>query len=70
MRKTHLFAVAAIAALMLGVGGWWAVPKTGASAPTSLQIDAIQGKVDAKKLPVQQIDDFSFVFKEWDKYQT
>jgi hypothetical protein len=63
MRKSHLFAVAAIVALMLGVGGWWAVPKTDARAPNGLQIDAIQGKVDAKKLPIQQIDDFSFVFK-------
>jgi hypothetical protein len=63
MRKIPLFAIAAITALALGVGGW-AVSMTQARVGVSsgLHIDAIQSTASAKSLPTAHHDDYSLAF--------
>jgi hypothetical protein len=63
MRKTSLLAIAAAAALMLGLGGWATSMSHGRiAASTGLRIDAIQATVTATSLPTQRYDDYSLVF--------
>jgi hypothetical protein len=63
MRKSTLFVVAAVATLMLGLGGWAAsMPHARVVGSTGLQIDAIQAGIDGNALPVQHYDDYSLVF--------
>jgi hypothetical protein len=62
MSKTSLFVIAA-AALILGLGGWAAsTPHARVAAFKGLQVDTIQSAVNARTLPTQHYDDYSFVF--------
>jgi hypothetical protein len=63
MRKT-IFAIAAVTALMVGLGGWAvaSMPHGRVVPSTGLQIDAIQATIDARTLPAQHFDDYSLVF--------
>ena len=63
MRKTTLFAAAAAALILIGVGGWVAsTPRATAAAAPTEQIDIMQLTVNAKDMPTQQIHDLTFVF--------
>jgi hypothetical protein len=63
MHKTTLFAAAAAALILVGVGGWvaWTPNATAAAAPTE-QIDIMQLTGNAKDLPTQHFHDMTFVF--------
>jgi hypothetical protein len=62
MRKTSLFAVAAAALILVGVGGWViaSTPNASAAAPTE-QIDIVQLTMNAD-MPPQHFHDMTFVF--------
>jgi hypothetical protein len=63
MRKTSLFAVAAAALILAGVGGWViaSTPNASAAAPTE-RIDTVQLTMNAKDMPPQHFHDMTFVF--------
>jgi hypothetical protein len=63
MRKTTLFAAAAAALILVGVGGWVAsTPNATAAAAPTEQIDIMQLTVNAKDMPTQHFHDMTFVF--------
>jgi hypothetical protein len=66
MRKTNVFAVAAAALILAGVGGWASstihARGTPAATPISVQIDPFQAMVKAKGLPTSHYDDYSLIF--------
>lgn len=61
MRKTSLFVIAAVTALMVGLGGWVAASMSHGrvvpSAGLEIDVDAIQATIDARTLPTQHYDD-------------
>ena len=62
MRKANLFAIAAAALILVGVGGRLAsAPQASVVAPTD-RIDTVQLTMTAKNMPTQHIHDFTFVF--------
>jgi len=66
MRKTKVFAAAAAALILAGVGGWASstvnAGRTAAAAPISVQIETFEAMVKAKDLPTSHYDDYSLVF--------
>jgi hypothetical protein len=63
MRKTTLFACAAAALIVVGVGGWVAsAPLASVAAPMAIRIDPSQVMVNAKDLPTERFQDLTFVF--------
>jgi hypothetical protein len=65
MRKTNLFAFAATALILAGVGGWIAsTAETSAAAPTQVGIDTSYLSMNAKDLPTERFQDFTFVFAD------
>jgi hypothetical protein len=66
MRKTNVFAVAAAALIIAGVGGWAnstiRTHGTPAANPTSVLIDPFQAMLKAGDLPISQYDDYSLIF--------
>jgi hypothetical protein len=64
MRKTSFFAVAAVALILAGVGGWVvaSTPRATAAAAPTEQIDIMQLTVNAKGMPTQHFQDMTFVF--------
>jgi hypothetical protein len=66
MRKSKLFAAAAAALILAGVGGWasstFNAGQTAAAAPISVRIDTFEAMVKAKDLPTSHYDDDSLVF--------
>jgi hypothetical protein len=62
MRTTKLFAVAAAALILAGIGGWASSTVTKAGVPTSVQIDPFQMMVNSTNLPASHYDDYSLVF--------
>ena len=63
MRKTSLFAAAAAALILAGVGGWVvaSTPHASAAIPSE-QIDIMQLTMNAKDMPAQHFHDMTFVF--------
>ena len=63
MRKTSLFAFAAAALILAGVGGWLAsTPQASAAAPIGVRLDTLQMMMNAKDLRTERFQDFTFVF--------
>jgi hypothetical protein len=66
MRKTKVFAVAAAALILAGVGGWASstinAGRTAAATPISVRIDPFQAMVKANGLPTSHYDDYSLIF--------
>jgi Flp pilus assembly protein CpaB len=63
MRKTNLFAFAAAALILAGVAGWVAsTPQASVAAPIEVRIDTSQVMMNAKDLPTERFQDFTFVF--------
>jgi hypothetical protein len=63
MRTTSLFAAAAAALILYGVGGWVvaSTPHANAAIPSE-QIDIMQLTMNAKDMPAQHFHDMAFVF--------
>jgi hypothetical protein len=63
MRTTSLFAAAAAALILYGVGGWVvaSTPHANAAIPSE-QIDIMQLTMNAKDMPAQHFHDMTFVF--------
>jgi hypothetical protein len=65
MRKTNLFAFAAAVLILAGVGGWVAsTAQTSVATPTEVRIDTSQVMMNAKDLPTERFQDFTFVFAD------
>jgi hypothetical protein len=66
MRKTKVFAAAAAALIMAGIGGWASstvnAGRTAAAIPINVQMDPFQEMVKAKGLPTSHYDDYSLIF--------
>jgi hypothetical protein len=66
MRKTKVFAVAAAALILAGVGGWASstinAGRTAAATPIRVQMDPFPEMVNAKGLPTSHYDDYSLIF--------
>ena len=63
MRKTTVFATAAAALILAGVGGWVAsTPQARVIAPAGVQVDPLQMMISAKDMPIQHFHDLTFVF--------
>ena len=61
MRTTSLFAAAAAALILYGVGGW-VVASTPHASAASEQIDIMQLTMNAEDMPAQRFQDMTFVF--------
>jgi len=66
MRKTKVFAVAAAALILAGIGGWASstvsAGRITAAIPVSVQMDPFQEMVKANGLPASHYDDYSLIF--------
>jgi hypothetical protein len=66
MRKTKVFAVAAAALILAGIGGWVSstvnAGRTAAATPINVQMDPFQEMLKAKGLPASHYDDYSLIF--------
>jgi hypothetical protein len=66
MRKTKVFAVAAAALILAGVGGWVNstinAGRTAVATPIIVQMDPFQEMLKAKGLPTSHYDDYSLIF--------
>jgi hypothetical protein len=66
MRKTKVFAAAAAALIVAGIGGWASstvnAGRTTAAIPINAQMDPFQEMVKAKGLPTSHYDDYSLIF--------
>jgi hypothetical protein len=63
MRKTSLFAFAAAALILAGVGGWVAsTPQESVAAPIDVRVDTLQMMMNGKDLRTEQFQDFTFLF--------
>jgi hypothetical protein len=66
MRKTNLFAVAAAALIIAGIGKWASstIHARGTSAviPISISMDPFKVTLNATGLPTSQYDDYSLIF--------
>jgi len=66
MRKTKVFAAAAAALILAGIGGWASstvnAGRTAAVIPINAQMDPFQEMVKAKGLPTSHYDDYSLIF--------
>jgi hypothetical protein len=61
MRKTNLFAIAAAALILVGVGGRVASTPQASVVASTERIDTVQ-LTNAKDMPTQHVHDLTFVF--------
>jgi hypothetical protein len=64
MRKTNLFAIAAAALIIAGIGKWASstIHATWAVIPISVLMDPFKAMLNATDLPTSQYDDYSLIF--------
>jgi len=66
MRKAKVFAVAAAALILAGIGSWASATvnadRTAAAIPINVQMDAFQEMMKTKDLPTSHYDDYSLIF--------
>jgi hypothetical protein len=66
MRTTNLFAIAAAALIIAGIGKWASstidARETWAVIPISVLMDPFKAMLNATDLPTSQYDDYSLIF--------